>query len=273
MSRATPTRRRTAPRTIPALALVPAVLALAFLVLPLVGLTLRAPWGRLGEILTSTPVRQSLTLSLWTSLAATAIAVVLGVPLAWLLARGEFPARRLVQAAVTLPLVLPPVVGGVALLGVFGRCGLLGASLYDAFGITITFTPAAVILAQVFVAMPFLVVSVEGALRGADLRFDEAAASLGASRWTTMRRVTLPLIAPSVAAGAVLTWARALGELGATITFAGSFPGRTQTLPLTVYSALETDPDAAIALSLVLLVVCLAVLVVLRGHWLGQVTR
>ncbi len=267
------TRRRVAPRGVPAVALVPAAIALAFLVLPLLGLALRSPWARFGEILTTTVVRQSLLLSLWTSITATVISVVFGVPLAWLLARGRFPGRRLVQAAVTLPLVLPPVVGGVALLGVLGRRGLLGSYLYDWFGTTITFTPAAVVLAQTFVAMPFLVVSVEGALRGADARFDEAAASLGASRWTTMRRVTLPLVAPSVAAGAVLTWARALGEFGATITFAGNFPGRTQTLPLTVYSALETDPDAAIALSLVLLAVCLGVLVVLRGHWLGQVTR
>jgi len=266
-------RRRVGHRGVPAAALVPAVLAIAFLVLPLLGLALRSPWARLGEILTTTTVRQSLALSLWTSLVATAVSVLVGVPLAWLLARGRFPGRRVLQAAVTLPLVLPPVVGGVALLGVLGRRGLVGRYLYDWFGTTITFTPTAVVLAQVFVAMPFLVVSVEGALRGADERFDEAAASLGASRWTTMRRVTLPLIAPSLAAGAVLTWARALGEFGATITFAGNFPGRTQTLPLTVYAALESDPDAAITLSLVLLVVCLAVLVVLRGHWLGQVAR
>ena len=270
--RPTPRRRGGEPG-IPALAIVPAALAIAFLVLPLLGLALRAPWSRLGEILATDVVRQSLLLSVWTSIVATALSVAVGVPLAWLLARGRFPVRRLVQAAVTLPLVLPPVVGGVALLGVLGRRGLIGSYLHDWFGMTIPFTPAAVVIAQTFVAMPFLVVSVEGALRGADVRFDEAAASLGASRWTTMRRVTLPLIAPSVAAGAVLTWARALGEFGATITFAGSFPGRTQTLPLTVYSALETEPQAAIALSLVLLTVCLGVLIVLRGHWLGQVLR
>lgn len=251
----------------------PALLAVTFLALPLVGLALRAPWSRLGEILTADVVRQSLVLSLWTSVTATALSVLLGVPLAWLLARGRFPGRRIVQAAVTLPLVLPPVVGGVALLGVLGRRGTLGVYLDEWFGITIPFTPAAVVLAQTFVAMPFLVLSVEGALRGADERFEEAAASLGASRWTTMRRVTLPLLAPSVAAGAVLTWARALGEFGATITFAGNFPGRTQSLPVTVYAAIESDPQAATALSVVLLAVCLAVLVALRGHWLGQAAR
>jgi len=252
---------------------VPAALAVVLLVVPLAALALRAPWARFGEVLSAPSVRESLVLSLWTSLTATVLAVGLGVPLAWLLARGHFAGRRILQATVTLPLVLPPVVGGVALLEVFGRRGLVGGYLYDWFGVTITFSPTAVILAQLFVAMPFLVLSVEGALRGADERFDEAAASLGASRWTTMRRVTLPLVAPSLAAGAILTWARALGEFGATITFAGNFPGRTQTLPLSVYAALETDPDAAIALSLVLLLVCLAVLVALRGHWLGEVRR
>src|SRR5690606_7186879 len=179
--RGTVTHRRAVRHGVPAVALVPAAIALAFLLLPLLGLALRAPWARFAAIFSTTAVRQSLLLSLWTSITATIIAVAFGVPLAWLLARGRFPGRRIVQGAVTLPLVLPPVVGGVALLGVLGRRGLLGSYLYDWFGTTITFTPAAVVLAQTFVAMPFLVVSVEGALRGADERFDEAAASLGAS--------------------------------------------------------------------------------------------
>lgn len=263
-------RRRTA-RGVPAPVVVPALLALALLALPLLGIVVRAPWGRLGQILTSEVVRQSLTLTLTTSLVATALAVMLGVPLAWLLARGRSPGRRTLRAIVTLPLVLPPVVGGVALLAVLGRRGLVGSHLESWFGVTIPFTPTAVVLAQTFVAMPFLVLSLEGALRSADGRLEEAAASLGASRWTTMRRVTLPLLGPSLLAGTVLAWARALGEFGATVTFAGSFPGRTQTLPLAIYAAIDTDPEAAVALSLVLLGVCLAVLLGLRGHWLGQV--
>ncbi|WP_425458003.1 ABC transporter permease [Actinotalea subterranea] len=250
-------------------ALVPALLGLAFLVGPLVGLVARAPWADLPAILAAPAVRQSLVLSLWTSTLATAVAVVLGVPLAWLLARAALPGMRWLRALVTLPLVLPPVVGGVALLTVLGRTGPVGGLLDRWLGITLPFTPAAVVLAQAFVAMPFLVVTVEGALRSADRRFEEAAACLGASRSTVLLRVTLPLVGPSVGAGAVLAWARALGEFGATVTFAGSFPGRTQTLPLTVYRALESDPDAAIALSVVLLAVCVAVLVGLRGRWLG----
>ena len=193
--------------------------------------------------------------------------LLLGVPLAWMLARTAFPGRRLVRALVTVPLVLPPVVGGVALLLVFGRRGLLGSWLDTTFGVSLPFTTAGVVLAEAFVAMPFLVISVEGALRGADARYEEAAATLGASRWTAFRRVTLPLIAPGVAAGGVLCWARALGEFGATITFAGNFPGRTQTMPLAVYLALEQDVDAAIVLSLLLLVVSVVILAALRDRW------
>ena len=266
-------RRAAGPRALtgraPALAVAPAAVGLAFLALPLVGLAVRAPWADLGTILGEPAVRQSLVLSLWTSALATVGAVAFGVPLAWVLARGRLPGRTLLRAVVTVPLVLPPVVGGVALLVVFGRAGIVGTWLDQWFGVSLPFTPAAVVLAQTFVAMPFLVVTVEGALRGADQRFEEAAACLGASRLTVLRRVTLPLIAPSVAAGAVLAWARALGEFGATVTFAGSFPGRTQTLPLSVYHALDQDPDAAIALSLVLLLVCIAVLVGLRERWVG----
>ncbi len=168
-----------------------------------------------------------------------------------------------------MPLVLPPVVGGVALLMVLGRNGIVGRWLDAAFGVTLPFSTAGVVLAEAFVAMPFLVISVEGALRGADPRYEEAAATLGASRWTIFRRVTLPMVAPGVAAGAILCWARALGEFGATITFAGSFPGRTQTMPLAVYLALETDPQAAIVLSLVLLAVCVAILALLRDRWVS----
>ncbi|MDT4994410.1 MAG: molybdate transport system permease protein [Actinoplanes sp.] len=248
---------------------VPALIGLAFLVLPLVGLLVRAPWSTLPRRLTEPGILTALRLSLLTATLATAVCLVLGVPLAWLLARTTFPGRRLVRALVTVPLVLPPVVGGVALLLVLGRRGLLGAWLDSTFGITLPFSTAGVVVAEAFVAMPFLVISVEGALRGADARFEEAAATLGASRWTTFRRVTLPMIAPGVAAGAVLCWARALGEFGATITFAGNFPGRTQTMPLAVYLALEQDVDAAIVLSLLLLVVSVAVLAGLRDKWIS----
>jgi molybdate transport system permease protein len=249
--------------------LLPALVGLAFLVLPLIGLLVRAPWRSVPRQLGSAEVWEALRLSLLCASAATAVSLLLGVPLAWVLARTDFPGRGLVRALVTLPLVLPPVVGGVALLLVLGRTGLVGRRLDDAFGITLPFTTAGVVVAEAFVAMPFLVISVEGALRAADPRYEEAAATLGASRLTAFRRVTLPLVAPGIAAGAVLAWARALGEFGATITFAGNFPGRTQTMPLAVYLALETDPQAAIVLSLVLLAVSVAVLAGLRDRWLA----
>ncbi|XVU30600.1 ABC transporter permease [Actinoplanes sp. CA-054009] len=252
---------------VPLVLAVPAAAGLAFLVLPLAGLLIRAPWSTLPERLTEPGILAALRLSLVTATIATAVCLVLGVPLAWVLARTDFPGRRLVRALVTVPLVLPPVVGGVALLLVFGRRGLLGGWLDSTFGVSLPFTTAGVVLAEAFVAMPFLVISVEGALRGADARYEEAAATLGASRWTAFRRVTLPLIAPGVLAGGVLCWARALGEFGATITFAGNFPGRTQTMPLAVYLALEQDVDAAIVLSLLLLVVSVGILAALRDKW------
>jgi molybdate transport system permease protein len=254
-------------RGVPAQMLAPALVGLAFLVLPLVGLLLRTPWSSLDRILAQSDAATALRLSLWSATLATVMSYLLGVPLAWLLARSSFPGLRLVRAVVTLPLVLPPVVGGVALLLAFGRNGFVGRYLDQWFGVTLPFTSAAVVVAETFVAMPFLVVAVEGALRSADQGYDEAAATLGASRMTVFRRVTLPLIGPSLAAGGVLCWARALGEFGATITFAGNFPGRTQTMPLAVFLALESDPQAAIALSTVLLVVSVAVLVVLRDRW------
>jgi molybdate transport system permease protein len=249
---------------------VPAGLALALLALPLVALVVRAPWAELPALLSEPTVLQALALSLATALAATGVSMVLGIPLALVLARSAaWPAvpRRLLRALVTVPLVLPPVVGGVALLLLLGRRGLVGQFL--PFGIP--FTPAAVIIAQVFVAMPFLVIAVEGALRSSDRRFELAAATLGASRFTVFRRVTLPLVAPGVAAGALLTFTRSLGEFGATITFAGSFPGTTQTLPISTYLLLQSDPNAAIALSLVLMLVSVAVLVALRDRWVPGV--
>lgn len=263
-----PERRRAGRQRVPVALLVPAGIGLLFLILPLIGLVVRAPWTTLPQRLTEPAVLTALRLSLQCATLATMLCVAFGVPLAWLLARIEFPGRRLVRALVTVPLVLPPVVGGVALLLVFGRRGLLGEWLDTTFGITLPFTTTGVVIAEAFVAMPFLIIAVEGALRGADSRYEEAAATLGAGRWTTFTHVTLPLVAPGVAAGAVLCWARALGEFGATITFAGNYPGTTQTMPLAVYLALETDLDAAIVLSLILLTVSVAILAGLRDRWI-----
>ncbi len=250
---------------------IPAGLALALLGLPLVALIVRAPWAQLPELLRQPTVASALGLSLGTALLSTVISLVLGIPLALVLARAaQWPAvpRRLLRALVTVPLVLPPVVGGVALLLLLGRKGLIGQFL----PFQLPFTTAAVVIAQVFVAMPFLVLAVDGALRASDRRFESAAATFGASRFTVFRRITLPLIAPGVAAGALLCFCRALGEFGATITFAGSFPGVTQTLPIATYLQLQTDPDAAIALSLVLMIISATALISLRDRWVPGVT-
>ena len=260
--------RRTA--RVPVLLAVPALLAVAFLLLPLAGLLVRAPWGDAVMVLGRRDTGLALRLSLVTATASMVVALVLGVPLAWLLARPGWRGASLLRALITVPLVLPPVVGGVALFTVLGRSGLLGRPLYALTGFAFPFTPYAVVLAQVFVALPYLVLAVEGALRASDRRYEEAAATLGATPMTTFRRVTLPLVAPGIAAGAVLAWARALGEFGATITFAGNFPGTTQTMPLAVYLALETDPDAALLLSVLLLAVSVAVLVLLRDRWVNR---
>ena len=260
---------RTRPGRVPWILVLPALVGLAFLILPFAGLLVRAPWSTMVQRVTEPEVLAALWLSLSTATVATIVSLVLGVPLAWLLARTEFPGRRFARALVTIPLVIPPVVGGVALLLVLGRNGLVGRYLDAWFGLTLPFTPAAVVIAQVFVAMPFLVISVEGALRGSDRRYEEAAATLGASRATVFTRVTLPMVLPGIGAGAILCWARALGEFGATITFAGNFPGTTQTMPLAVYMAMQRDPEAAIVLSLVLLLVSLAVLATLRERWVN----
>jgi molybdate transport system permease protein len=201
------------------------------------------------------------------SLAATAVSILVGVPLAWVLARAEFPGRSVIRALCTLSMVLPPVVAGVALFFALGRRGIVGQYLDQWFDITLPFTTAGVIVAQTFVAMPFVVITVEAALRQTDIRFEDAARTLGSSPWHTFRNVTMPAIQPAIVSGGVLAWARALGEFGATITFAGNFPGTTQTLPLAVYLSLESDPRRAIVLSIVLVVVSLAVLVGLRDRW------
>ena len=261
--------RRVGRERLPAVALVLAIVAVVFFALPLVGLLWKVPWGDVWSILTKRGSLTALRLSIVCSLWATVLSVVFGVPLAWLLARVEFRGRGVVRALCTLSMVLPPVVGGVALFFALGRRGLVGQYLDRWFGLRLPFTTAAVVVAQTFVAMPFLILTVEAALRQFDRRFEQAARTLGGGRWYVFRRVTLPAIRPALIAGAVLAWARALGEFGATITFAGNFPGTTQTMPLSVYLALETDPREAIVLALVMIAMSFAVLIGLRGRWLG----
>ena len=246
---------------------VASIVALAFLALPLAGLLARAPWRHLTDLVTTPSARTALRLSLECSFGALGLALVTGVPLAWLLARRDFPGKAMVRALVFVPLVLPPVVGGIALLFAFGRHGIVP--------LHIAFTTWGAMAAEAFVAMPFLVLAVEGAIASLDERFEDVAATLGAGPVTTFRRVTLPLVAPGLAAGAALAWARALGEFGATITFNGSLPGHTQTLPLAVYAALQGHPDTAAALSVLLLALSALVLVALGGYWRGRwrVTR
>ena len=253
----------------PALLVVPAGLATLLLLVPLVAMVAAADWQALPGHLTSPAALDALRLSLVTSTVAIAFCLLLGLPLAWLLARVDFRGRGAVRALVTVPLVLPPVVAGVALRSAFGRTGIVGEPLLDRTGFAFPFTTYGVVLAHVFVSMPFVVIAIEGALRSADPRYDEAAATLGATRWTTFRRVTVPLAMPGVIAGTVLGWARSLGEFGATITFNGNYPGTTQTMPTLIYVTRQSDQAAAISMSLLMLLVSVGVLVALRDHWLG----
>lgn len=229
-----------------------------FVLLPLLGMVAKVNWPQFIPLVTSEASLTALGLSLRTAAASTALCIVLGIPLALMLARGSFPGQRLLRAFVLLPLVLPPVVGGIALLYTFGRQGLLGRTL-EVAGIQIAFSTTAVVLAQTFVALPFMVVSLEGALRTAGGKFEAVAATLGARPTTVLRRVTLPLVLPGLASGAVLSFARSLGEFGATLTFAGSLQGVTRTLPLEIYLQRETDPEAAVALSFLLIAVAVIV--------------
>ncbi|MDP1795439.1 MAG: ABC transporter permease [Acidimicrobiales bacterium] len=234
---------------------------------PLAALAQQAHWSTFFDDITSPAALDALRLSVLGALAASAIAVVFGTPLAWVLARGHVPFRAVVRGIVLLPMVVPPVVGGVALLSAFSLRSPIGGFLHDTFGIQFTFSMAGVVLAQTFVAMPFYVITVEAALRNADHTLEEEAVTLGAGPWVVFRRVTLPMIAPSIGAGIVLAWARALGEFGATVTFAGNIAGRTQTLPLDVYLQLESDRGTAIALSILLVSIAAAALVLLRDRW------
>ncbi|MET9950058.1 ABC transporter permease [Streptomyces sp. NPDC006339] len=251
---------------------VPALLAIAFLLLPLLGILVRTEWSELGAHLTRPGTVEALELSLVVSFWALGLSLLLGVPLAWLLARVPFRGKAFVRSLVLLPMVLPPTVGGVALLLAFGRRGLAGPWLERTFGLTLPFHTSGAVVAATFVAMPFLVISLEGALAGLRPGYEETAASLGASPVRVFRTVTLPMVAPGLVAGAALTWARALGEFGATITFAGNLPGTTQTLPLQVYLLLQEEPEAATSVSLLLLAIAMAVLIALRGRWTGTPT-
>ena len=256
-------RRRTLPGPrLPFVLWIPAAFALALVVLPIVGLVARSDLRQFPALITSPAALQALWLSLRTAVTSTALCLVLGVPLAVVLARGRVRGIRVLRAVVLLPLVLPPVVGGLALLYLLGRSGFGGRLLELVFGITVPFTTAAVVIAETFVAMPFLVVSLEGALRTAGERYEAVAATLGARPWTVFRRVTVPLLLPALGSGLVLSFARSLGEFGATITFAGSLQGVTRTLPLQIYALNETDINSAIALSLLLVIVAVLVIAV-----------
>jgi molybdate transport system permease protein len=251
-----------------------APIGLLFLLLPTLGLLIRAPWSDLAHVYThantseGVDVSAAIRLSLTTSLQATLISVVIGVPVAWVLARVRIPGMALARVIVLMPLVLPPVVGGVALFLAFGRTGYIGRYFDEWFGVTLPFTTHGVVLAQTFVAMPFLIVTLEGAIRGADQGLEEAAATLGASRWRIFSRVTMPLVLPSLVAGTVLTWARAIGEFGATVLFGGNVADHTQTVPTAVLTAFENSPGDAVALSLPLMLIAVIVLGALRDKWL-----
>ena len=257
----------------PVALMVPAVLAVLVLVVPLVAMVAETDLPGLWRQLGSEPLRDALRLSVLTSTAAMVVCLVLGLPLAWLLAKVDFRARGLLRALVTVPMVLPPVVAGIALRAAFGRTGTIGEPLLEATGFAFPYTTWGVVLAHTFVSLPFVVISIEGGLRSAGSQYDAAAATLGATRWTAFRRVTVPLALPGIAAGMVLGWARSLGEFGATITFNGNYPGTTQTMPTLIYVTRQSDTDAALSLSLVMLVISIGVLVALRDRWLGLGAR
>ena len=263
------TRRLSHPRGLALLGLP----AAGLVIVPIVAVVWRTPWSSFWSSISNDTSRTALALSLRTSLVATLLALVFGTPLAWMLANSQFRGRALVRALLVLPMVLPPVVGGVALLFAFGRRGLVGGVLDDWFGIRLAFTETATVMAEFFVAAPFFIVVMEAAFQQVDQRVLGAARTFGAGPWRCFLTVTVPLVRPSLIAGLVLTWARALGEFGATITFAGNTPGRTQTVPLAVYSALESGDDSALALSMLMVAVSVAILVGLRTRWIGPLRR
>ncbi|WP_425860733.1 ABC transporter permease [Arthrobacter sp. TWP1-1] len=245
-------------QTVPRWVFLVAAVGGLFILLPLLGMVAKVDWAQFIPLITSESSVAALSLSLKTAMASTVLCIIFGVPLALALARAQFIGQRILRALVLLPLVVPPVVGGLALLYTFGREGLIGRSLRQ-FGLDIAFSTTAVVMAQAFVALPFLVLSLEGSLRTAGQKYEAVAATLGARPSTVLRRITLPLVLPGLISGAVLAFARSLGEFGATLTFAGSLQGVTRTLPLEIYLQRESDPDAAVALSFVLIAVALVV--------------
>ena len=271
MSPRRPRTRRAGGLGTPAVVVPPALLGTLFLLLPTAALLVRTPWRSLGRIYRDQHVWTAVRLSLESSLEATAVSLVLGVPLAWMLARLRLPGMGIVRAVVTIPLVLPPVIAGVALFSAIGRNGILGRPIDAVLGHDLPFTYPSIVIAQTFVSMPFLVITVEGAFRIADRGIEEAAATLGASRSRIFTRVTLPLALPAVAAGAVLCWARALGEFGATLLIGGNTVGVTQTLPTAVLQVFQDDPADAPALGLPLIAVALIVLGLMRDKWLRPI--
>ena len=250
---------------------VAAVIGALFVALPVLGIVVRMPWSDAGSILGSDTVRTAAWLSVQTSLVAALVATVLGVPLAWMMSRTRGTATTVVRSLVITPMLLPPVVAGIALLTVFGRRGIIGSSLLGWWGVSIPFTRTAVVMAQVFVSLPFLVLAVESAFRQLDAGLEDAARTLGASPWRVFATVALPGARGAVGAGIALAWARSLGEFGASITFAGSFPGRTQTVPMAVYELVATDYEASLVLSFAMVAVAVVVIAALRDRWM--VTR
>jgi molybdate transport system permease protein len=263
---------RTQRRKSPLLTFVAGIAGL-FLVVPLASVALRVPWRSSFDLLGSSMVQKALFISVSTSMIATACVLVFGVPLAYWLSRNDSIVARIVRVLAVSPIVLPPVVGGIALLAAFGRRGVVGQWLNDWFGVSLPFTRTAIVLAQVFVAMPFLVLSVESAFRQAGTALDDAARTLGAGPLRIFLRVSLPSVLPAVGAGAVLSWARAFGEFGASITFAGSLSGRTQTLPMAVYELATVEYSQALVVSLFMIVVSVGILVGLRDRWLTGGSR
>lgn len=260
---------------LPGLLYAPAAVGLALLILPVVALFARADWQRVPAAITSPEAVSALSLSLQTASAATILCIVVGVPLAVVIARSGPRLAGVLRALTTLPLVMPPLVGGIALLYLLGRNGLVGGVLDTAFGVRIPFTTLAVVIAQAFVALPFLVIAVEGALRTSGTRFETVAATLGAGHWRVFTRITLPLILPGLVSGVVLCFARALGEFGATALFAGNAAGLTRTMPLAIYTAFNgagVSQDSAVALSLLLVVVAIVILLLLRS-WRAEPER
>lgn len=260
-------KRPIAPGHAPIPVKVLAGLAALVIVVPLASLVLGAPWNNLLSHWTQPAATRALWLSLWTSGAATVLTMLLGVPLAWVLATSKRSWAPTMRALALVPLISPPVVGGVALLMAYGRQSLIGGWLDRTWGVSIPFTAGAVIVAQTFVAMPFTILTMESAFRTYGEKLSEAAATLGANTWTTIRLVTVPTLRPALLASAALAWARALGEFGATITFAGNVPGRTQTIPAAIYQTLDLDLDAALSLALLMITVSLTVLVAMRSSW------